>query len=130
MSRIIFITSQKQINLEDLGLKAVEKTEYLDKYFPYLKDKNFIYDFSDFNSKISYKEFVSRLIEYSENKNIITLAILWQTENKEEIEELNTFLYNITIISSDDNYDKKYDLIYRLENDNFDVASEFIIKTI
>jgi len=130
MSRIIFLTSQKEIDLKEFGLNHLEKTNYLDKHFPYLKDKNYIYDLSEFNNSISYKDFVLKLIDFSKNENIITVAVLWQTEKEDEIEELNTFLYNSTQILSIDNYDKKYDLIYKFENDNFEVSSEFVIKTI
>ncbi|MBQ8425775.1 MAG: hypothetical protein IJX17_07180 [Clostridia bacterium] len=128
MSRIIFLTSENEINLEKFGLKFIEKTKYLDKYFPYLKDKNFVFDFSDYNGKCSYKEFVLDLIDLSKNNNEIRVVVLWQTENMQEVEELNTFIYNKIEIISESNFEKKYDLIYRFENDSFDVSSEFVIK--
>ena len=130
MSRIIFVTSEKEINLEKFGLKVINKTKYLDKYFPYLKDKNFIFDFSSYNSKYSYKEFVLDLIEISKNNNEIRVVVLWQTENMEEVEELNTFMLNSILISNYDNYNNKYELVYNLENDNFKVSTEYIVRTL
>lgn len=130
MSRIIFVTSEKEINLEKFGLKVINKTKYLDKYFPYLKDKNFIFDFSSYNSKYSYKEFVLDLIEISKNNNEIRVVVLWQTENMEEVEELNSFMLNSILISNYDNYNNKYELVYNLENDNFKVSTEYIVRTL
>ena len=64
MSRIIFLTSQKEIYLDCFGLNSLEKTKYLYNEFPYLKNKNFIYDFSQFNNSISYKDFINKLIDF------------------------------------------------------------------
>lgn len=123
MSKIIFITSQKQLKLEEFGIELILPNDYLLHNYPYLKHKKYIYDFENFNHSISYKEFINKLISKTD-ENDISLLVLWQTENLQEITEYNDNIQHKNVINLSNN-SKIYDLIYRLESNSLLPSSEY-----
>lgn len=122
MSKVIFITSQKEINLDRFGIGKIEVNDYMLKHYPYLKKFNFIYDFEEFNHSKTYKGFINDLLELTQD-NKIYFIVLWQTQNIEEIYELNANIKNKNLVSK--NSDKFYDLIYRLESNTLLPSTEY-----
>ena len=126
MSRTYFITSSSKIDFGNLNIPLISTNDYLLSTFPYLKNKQYIYDFDNFNNKVSYKEFVKVLYQLSlENDCCIELIVLWNTTQKSEISEYNTKPNNVIRINNDSNL---YSLIYALENNSILPSTAYIIK--
>ena len=125
MSKIMFITSEKPINLKRFGINLIEKSEYLLSIFPCLKDKNYIYDFEGFNKSVSYKEFINLLIDQVEENNNVVFLVLEETINAKEIKEYNEHVKNKNVINIKQDDKLIYDLIYRLERDSLLTSSEY-----
>ena len=45
MSKALFLTSSVELDLKSFGVNTIEKNDYLLKIFPYLTNKQVIYDF-------------------------------------------------------------------------------------
>lgn len=125
MSKIMFITSEKPINLNEFGIESIEKNEYLLKIYPCLRGKNYIYDFEGFNKTVSYKELINFLISCVGTNNYIEFLVLEETTNESEIKEFNEEIKNKNIINIKQDNKLIYDLIYRLEADSLLNSSEY-----
>ena len=127
MSRIIFITSEQPILLEKYGIQLIESNDYLKKYYPCLSNRKYVYDFEGFNNSISYKNFVKYLTNEAKN-NEISILVLWETDNIEEINNYNTYIQHKNLINIT-NTSKLYELIYGLEYNNLKPSTEYEIAT-
>ena len=126
MSRIFFITSSFKIDFGNFNIPLITANDYLLNTFPYLKNKQYIYDFDNFNNKVSYKEFVKMLCQLSlKNDCCIELIVLWNTTQKSEISQCNIKPNYVIQINNDSNL---YSLIYALENDSILPSTAYIIK--
>ena len=97
------------------------------KMFPYLAKKQVIYDFDAYNKTISYKNFINELQNYCCCYDCeIEIVTLWETENEAEIQEFNVKPQIIKIEQFDDS--KKYELIYKLENDCLNPSTSYLLK--
>ena len=125
MSKIIFITSEKPLELEEYDIKEVKPNYYTYTYYPCLKGKKNIYDLENFNNNISYKQLINELINNVEKDNNIVFLILEQTENEKEINELNKNIKNNVVIKLGKNDNEIFDLVYRLERNSLITSSEY-----
>lgn len=125
MSKVIFITSEKKINLSSYGIEQIMPNDYTYSIFPCLKDKKYIYDFENFNNSVSFKEFVTKLINHVQKDNNIVFLVCEETTDKQEINLFNKNLKNRYIINLSEDKSKLYDLIYRLENNSLIASSEY-----
>lgn len=127
MSRVKFLTGSIKLDLQSFGLNIISKNEYLMKMFPYLAKKQVIYDFDTYNKTISYKNFINELQNYCCCYDCeIEIVTLWETENEAEIQEFNVNPQIIKIEQFDDS--KKYELIYKLENDCLNPSTSYLLK--
>lgn len=125
MSKITFITSEKEINLNKVGIEKIIPNQYLLNHYPCLKDKEFIYDFEGFDNSISYKELINKLVKFVNKENVIVFLVLEQTDNIDEINLFNKKIQKTEIINLSENQDKLYELIYRLERDSLQSSTEY-----
>lgn len=125
MSKIIFITSEKPIKLEQYDIIQIKPNDYTYYHYPCLKGKKYIYDFENFNNTISYKNLIDEIVSLVEEDNNIVILVLEQTEDKSEIDELNKKIKNKFIINLSENNAKVYDLIYRLERNSLSTSTEY-----
>lgn len=125
MSKITFITSEKEIDLNKVGIKKITPNEFLLEHYPCLEDKNFIYDFEGFDNSISYKDFIKNLVKFVNKENVIVFLVLEQTDNIDEINAYNKNLQNTEIINLSESQGKLYELIYRLEKDSLPSSTEY-----
>ena len=125
MSQIVFITSEKEIDLTSYGIKKITPNDNLYSIFPCLKNKNFIYDFDSFNHTVIYKEFINNLIKHVEKDNNIVFLVCWETNNKETISMFNDNIQNEYFINLNEDDSKLYDLIYRIENNSLLTSSAY-----
>lgn len=125
MSKITFLTSSKKLDFQSFGLKEITKNNYLTKIFPYLAQKKVIYDFDTYNKTISYKNFTNELQNYSINYDCeIEIVTLWITDNEAEIQQFNVSPQLIKITKNVDS--KKYDLVYKLEDNCLEISTSYL----
>lgn len=134
MSDIYFLHSSIKLDANEL-LKPIAKSEYINRHYPYLRDKQNIYSIElPFENKIiEVKLFCDYLISQALNGAIITVVNLWQTSIVSEILEFNTDLdekINITIKDFKKSNLDLHKIKYALENTNFKMNTEYIIKVI
>ena len=127
MSKVIFIASEKQLNLKQLGIMQIIPNEYFKQHYPYLKDKKYIYDFEGFNRSISYKELIHYLLEKIDEENAIAFIIMKQTDNIDEITSYNSKIKHKNVIDISNDNEKIYDLIYRLETNSLLSSTAYVL---
>ncbi len=125
MSKIIFITSEKELNLEKYGIEQVFPNNYTYSHFPCLKGKKYVYNFENFNKSVSFKKFIGELISCVEKDNNIVFLVCEETDNKQEIDMFNNNFQNRYLINICEDDGKLYDLIYKLENNALLPSSEY-----
>ena len=125
MSRKLIITSEKEINLNKVGIDKITLNQYLLEHYPCLRGKKFIYDFDGFDNSISYKELINKLVKFVNKENVIIFLVLEQTDNIDEINLFNKKMQKTEIINLSENQDKLYELIYRLERDSLQSSTEY-----
>lgn len=128
MSKIVFLTSQKEINLSGYNITSILSNDYISLVYPCLKNKNFLYNFNGFENKTLYKKLVKDLFIQAKD-NEISLVVLEETCDIDEINYFNKQLQNVFIINKKDE-DKMYDLIYKLENNSLISSSEYVFKNL
>lgn len=125
MSKITFITSEKELQLNKFGIELIKPNDYLLEHYPCLKGKKFIYNFEQFDHSVSYKDLIKCLIKHVNKDNIVILLVLEQTDNVDEINTYNNDIQNKIVINLAENNDKIYDLIYKLEREALQSSSEY-----
>jgi hypothetical protein len=128
MSKALFLTSSIKLDLTSFGVNTIEKNYYLLKHFPYLTNKQVIYNLDTFNNNLGCKNFINTLEKYClEYKCEIEIVVLWETNNENEIKQFNSTPKIIKITPF--NEPEKYELIYKLENKCLELSTSYLLTS-
>lgn len=126
MSKVTFLTSSSRLDFQSIELNEIIKNEHLTKKFPYLAPKKVIYGFDVNNKATYYKNFINAIQNYCYSYDCeIEIVTLWETDSETEIRQFNVNPKLIKITQLNDS--KKYDLIYKLENNYLEPSTSYLI---